>query len=369
MEVQVSSQVDLLDPEFSQGRGKLVWADSLGSLWLASVNRLTGMIVPADGKGTLVDPDAMTSSDLRITTNGPEWIATSLGDQIAYTKFLPGLVHNKLTARLGYAAQRVDGSWDSGFLDGSARLAPYASRDERDEAPRITYVDPSGNHYWRDLRSPGTEVLVPGYPPSMNSMRHVPGQRAVVYFAPDAGGHMQLFRSWPETGQTEQLTNDSGHDNTTNVPWMWKAPEYGGELLMAVLARSDSELRVYRWIDQAQPYWSVIRTVQAPDGGLFGSPEPFVHNGRSYLMLHGSVAATITNPSRIYLANVDATNPWFSQLTPDEPARSRRDPEVFVTFSGPKIYFNRLTLSSNPYCLTCNEGLFMTDTGLGPAVP
>lgn len=368
-ETQVSAQVDLLDPEFSQSRGRLVWADSTGSLWLATVNRLTGAIVPANGKGTLIDADAMTSNDLRITTNGPEWVSTALGDQVVYTKFLPGLPHSKLTARLAYAAQRLDGVWEAGFLGSAARLTPYASSDPRDEAPRITYVDPAGNHYWRDLRNPGSDVPVPGYPASMYSLRHVEGQRAVVYFAPDATGSVQLFRHWPDSGSTDQLTADSGHDTTTNVPWMWQAPEYGGELLMAVLADYDRELRVYRWVDRTQPYWTVIQTFKAPDGGMFGSPEPFVHNGRSYLVMHGSVAATLANPTRIYLAAVDAANPWLSQLTPDEPARSRRDPEVFVTASGPKIYFNRLTLSSSSYCLVCNEGLFMADTGLGPAVP
>lgn len=368
-EVQVSAQTDLLDPEFSQGRGKLVWADSAGSLWLGSVNRQTGMIEPADGKGTLIDADAMTSADLRITTNGPEWLATSLGDQIVYTKFLPGLAHTKLTARLAYAGQRTDGGWEYGYLDGAVRLAPYASRDERDGAPRITYVDARGNHYWRDLSASGSEQAVTGYAPSMYSMRHVPGQRAVVYFAPASSGGMQLFRYWPDTGTAEQLTDDSGHDTTTNVPWMWQAPEYGGELLMAVLANADSELRVYRRAGGTQPYWSVIRTVTAPQGGVFGSPEPFVHNGRSYLVMHGSVAGSAAFPTRIYLANIDSANAWLSQLTPDEPLRSRRDPEVFVTDSGPKIYFNRLTMSSKVYCLTCNEGLFMADTGLGPTVP
>ncbi len=75
-----------------------------------------------------------------------------------------------------------------------------------------------------------------------------------------------------------------------------------------------------------------------------------------------------TVPSAIFMTNIEASRPLMQQLTPDLPARTRRDPEVFVTSSGPFIYYNRLNSTVNPNCLTCSEGVFRTYTGLPPAL-
>jgi hypothetical protein len=56
----------------------------------------------------------------------------------------------------------------------------------------------------------------------------------------------------------------------------------------------------------------------------------------------------------------------FRQLTPTEPLRSRRDPELFITAAGPQIYFNRIDRSiPGP---NGNNGIYRTDTGLGPTL-
>ena len=54
-EMLVTPQRDLLDPEFSQPRNKVAWVDRGGGLWIADVDPATGLFVPADGKGSLVD--------------------------------------------------------------------------------------------------------------------------------------------------------------------------------------------------------------------------------------------------------------------------------------------------------------------------
>lgn len=366
-ETVAAPQFDLLDPEYSQSRGRVAWVDSTGNLWLAAIDRSSGLFVPSNGKGVLVDANAMTAGDLKVIGNGPEWLVNSGPDQIVYTKFLPGQPHNRASARLALAAQKPDGSWSTQFLGNQPRNAPYASKDPGDASPRISYVDPAGNHYWRDAWNAGTETLVAPYPASYYSMRFVQGQRAATFFAPAADGSTQAFRYWLDSGAIEQLTFDGGYEGTTNVPWMWQAPDFGNDDLLATLAYGDTELRVYRKLDPASPVWTVIYTASAPDGGMLGSPEPFVHNGRSYLFMHAT-AGGAANASRIYLSNVDAANPMFRQLTPDTPNRTRRDPEVFVTSSGPRIYYNRF-VPSNGWCPACSEGIYMTDTGLGPAAP
>lgn len=371
----VSSQQDLLDPEYSQARARITWVDSTGKLWVAAIDRETGLFSPVDGKGVLVDADAMSINDLTVIGNGPEWLSTSGLDQIVYTKFVAGRPHTRANARLALAAQSANGSWSYRFLGNRPRNAPYASDEPNDPTPRISYVDPAGNHYWREVAKPATETLVPWYPPSYYSMRFVRGARAVVFLAP-IDGHLQVFRYGLDNQVLEQLTFDEGLDDTTNVPWMWQAPEFGGEFLLAVLARNDWELRIYRQVDPTNPAWSVIYRARQPGGGALGSPEPFVHNGKSYVFMHATVPPN-NFPSRIFLSNIDGTNPQLLQLTPDLPLRVRRDPEVFVTNSGPFIYYSRLgagdPLSAavpQAVCLTCSsEGVFRTHTGLGPSQP
>lgn len=366
-ETLVSPQFDLLDPEYSQSRARITWVDSVGSLWIAAIDRDTGMFLPTNGKGVLVDPDAMATGDLQIIGNGPEWLMSNRPDQIVYTKFLPGRAHTRENARLALAAQRSDGSWGYQMLGDLPRNAPYASKDAGDAAPRISYVDRLGNHYWREVSPRSTENLVADYPQSYYSMRFVQGQRATVFLAPDANGQKQVFRYWLDSQALEQITTDSRHESTSNVPWMWAAPEFGNQVLMATLTDNDTVLSVYKQTDASIPAWSVIYTATAPGGGTLGSPEPFVYGGKSYLFMHATVGSEI-NASRILLSNVDAANPMMRQLTPDLPLRTRRDPEVFITSSGPKMYYNRFRPSLT-WCIPCSEGIFMSDSGLGPPAP
>lgn len=370
-EAQASAQKDLLDAEYSQSRGQVTWVDVNGRLWVANVDRQTGLIRPADGKGMLVDAAAMTSADLKTVGNGPEWLFTAGRDQIVYTRFLDGLPHTLENARLAVAGQSATGDWQYRVLGDLPRNAPYSSQDPGDPAPRISYVDAAGNHYWREVNRPNSETVVGAYPPSKFSMRFVRGARAVVFLAPDAFGHKQVFRYWLDTQVTEQITDDGGHDSTTNVPWMWQAPEYAGDFVLAVLSNNDTELRLYRQSNGPGTAWRVVHSVSSPQADTFGSHEPFVHNGRSYVFFTGSKTGD-TFPSRILLSGIDPAAALFLQLTPELADRSRKDPEVFITDKGPYIYFNRIDRSKLPpgvpigSCLACSEGVFFSDTGLGP---
>ena len=102
----MSSQIDLIDPEFSQSRAQFIWNDEVGNLWIGNIDRDTGNFVPWDGKGILVDPDSMTYGDKNKTWNGPEWIRTLEGDHILYTKFKGR--HTDRNARIGYAQARPE---------------------------------------------------------------------------------------------------------------------------------------------------------------------------------------------------------------------------------------------------------------------
>jgi hypothetical protein len=372
-ETLVSPQADLQDAEYSQTRGLITWADSDGKLWVAKVNRSSGSFEPANGKGILIDSDAMKTADLKVVGNGPEWVTTSATDQIVYTKFLAGRRHTMANARLAYASRDAGGAWSYRFLTGNLRRnAPYASNDPGDDLPRISYVDPKGNHYWRNLFDGASEALVPWYPQSYRSMRFVRGARAVVFVAP-VDGVSQVFRYWIDTAVLEQLTFDSGNKDLHSVPWMWQAPEFGNEFVLSTLV-DDIELRIYRQLDPTAGGtgpWTRVHSARSPHGGMLNSPEPFTHDGRSYVFM----AATIpphSYPEAIFLSNIDAAQPMFRQLTPDAPVRMRHDPELFVTDEGPYIYFNRfdpaVAPKGPPNCTACSEGVYRTFTGLAPAV-
>ena len=367
-EAQVTDQRDMLDCEFSQQRGQMAWVDRSGGLWVADVDRTNGMFIPADGKGTLVDPKAMASSDIRIVGNGPEWIGTATGDQIVYTKFLAGVPKTRGSARLALAQQRRGGGWEAGFLAPAnlPRAAPYPSHDPRDPFPRIGYVSPGGNHYWRNLYEPLSEERLEHYPSNQyyGPVRFVEGERGAT-MPRVVDGVSQVFYHDLDTGVETQLTFDGGQKDLQSMAWIWAAPDFGGARVMMTVA-DNIELRIYRE-DPGPSGWILVRSVRAPRGGMVKSPEYFVHDGASYVFFVASVPPA-TFPTQLFLANIDPGNPLLAQLTPDSPLRMRTDPEVFIADDGPWIYFNRQTidLSGSQHCLSCNEGIFRSHTGLPP---
>ncbi|WP_395701415.1 hypothetical protein [Aquabacterium sp.] len=364
----VSLQPDLIDFEFSPSRSKIVWADSTGKLWTADVDPTTGAFKPTNGKGTLVDGDALTTKDLNFTYNGPEWISAASGDQIVYTKFVPGTTHAAFTARLALATQNTDGTWTVRTMGpNSPRLGPYASHDAGDPVPRITYMDNFGNHYWRNVSTTVTEEMIPGLPPSIVSVRFVEGKRALLYATEANNGVRQVYMYALDTKQLAQITYDSGNKDLQTVPWSWVAPEFNGELALMTVV-DNSTLRIYKHDASASPQWQVYSQVTVPNGMRISSPEPFTYNGKSYVSM--TLAKPEDNyPSQIWLANIDPAAPLLRAVSDDSPVRARIDPEVVTTSKGVFVYYNRFNPLKNPqepFCGTCSEGVFRAFTGLTP---
>lgn len=361
----VVARSDMFDPEYNQARAKVTWVDRKGRLWVADIDRKTGLFKPRNGRGTLVDDDALTTTDQVMVGNGPEWLSALGPDRIVYTKFAPGQPHEREHARLAVAEQAFDGQWTHRLLSPLPLLRPYASTDARDPRPRISYVDPEGLQYWREVDNPDSQDLVQAMPKSRAlSMRFVQGQRATV-FVTKVLGDKQVVRYWHDFQRLEQLTFDGGHDGAS-APFMWQAPEFDNDYVVMVLYNQAQELRIYRQLDKSMPQWSVIHRVTAPPGTKFISSESFTAEGKSYVFMSATTFPGNLS-STIYISNIDASEPLFRQLTPDEPLRKRTDPEVFATTEGTFVYFNRVNRSDEGGC-PCYEGVYRSDTGLGPPV-
>lgn len=367
-EVQISAEKELIDPEFSQTRAQIVWADLLGRMWLADVSRDTGAISPPDGRGILVDPDALSLRDAFITFNGPEWAHAARGDHIIYTKFVTGEPHSQATARLAVARQTADGTWTYGFVAPDApRFAPYASDFDRDQAPVVTYVDPSGNHYARGTGPINSEVLIAEAAPSNIPLRPVRGARAVL-FSKTVDGVRQVHRFDMATQLSEQLTFDPGDKAAS---WMWRAPEFGSEFVLSTVVNNTVSIYRYLPAPDGSLQWTPVRAIEPPAGLKIYSPEPFTYARRSYIVL--ALGTEIDDfPSQIWVASVDPQRPDLRLVSADTPLRVRADPEVFITRNGPRIYFNRFLTTGDPqprkcFSVECSEGWWMADPGLAGA--
>ena len=370
-ETLMSAQKDLLDFEFSFMRGQFTWNDQDGKLWVGNVDRDTGMFYPPDGKGTLVDADAMSTSDVLKTGNGPEWAWSAAGDVILYTKFA-SKPHSQTNVRLGYAYTLADGNWSAGFLGPeNARKAPYGSETIGDTAPRATYVDADNNHYWREIGNPATEQALPDTAQNVTPVRHVRGARALMY-GKRIDRVTQVFYRDLDTGVITQLTFDRGDKDPS---FMWQAPEFGNEFVFLTVVGKSGEVRIYRNLQQPGTgtfQWTAIHSVFPPPDTKIVSPEPFTYNGKSYISM-ALVLGRTDYSSEVWISNIDSANPLFRRISDNAVLRARTDPEVFITNRGPLVYYNRRQLQLTPrgnlqFCggVKCSEGIYMADPGLGP---
>jgi hypothetical protein len=363
-EALASTTRGLIDPEFNQAKGQFTWVDLTGSIWVGGIDRATGALVPASGKAVLIEKGAAPSGGLGFTLNGPEWAYGADFDRIVYTRILPGTTPVPANARVGTAWQQSDGSWTRRTMSSDLpRNGPYGSEEAGDPAPRITYNDAAGNHYWRELLKPGTEAPLPGLPQAQFPVaRFARGERSAVYPV-KVDNVTQAFRYQLDSQVLEQMTFDGGEKEQ---PWAWRAPDFNNEMvLMTTVAQST--LVLYRQgLDSSNPTrWLPWTSLQAPLGGRFFSTEPFVYGGKSYVVMMVIVGAY---PTSIWVANFDGSAPLLRRITPELPDRARADPEVFFTDRGPVVFFGRYDQTKGSYwlCSACAEGLYRAETGIAP---
>jgi hypothetical protein len=370
---------------FGVGNSRFAFIDNENKLWVGQVDFNTGAFYPPDGRGTLIDPIAVAPREVG---NGPEWAFSQRGSELVYDRWTDGQPRTLANMVLGFA-RMGNGSWVPSTVEGSGGMAlPVGSMDPTDDFPSVHYQNLSlrSTLYWRDITPGAAQVTMPLSSTDKGMTRRwVPGTRDIIITAlasaqtqpgasragPTAAPviYKQVFLFHTGTGELEQLTFDP-----VDKLWgfMWSAPEYDNEKVFFVVT-GGNKLSIYRKLPRwdGQMRWRVVSTIDMPTATPYiNSPEPFVHNGKSYIFFALSSNPDLHDYTATTLIAITGLEPGsLKALTSDtNPARVRKDPEYFVTANGPYLYYNRYLVPGSPDDPRINEGVFRVDTGLGPPV-
>lgn len=367
---------------FGAGNARLAYIDSSHNLWVGFVDPANGYFFPPDGKGVLVDTNTTTATEIG---NGPEWLNSQLGSQLAYTRWTDGKPHTVPNLVLGFARAGGD-SWVAGPVAGSeGRVLPIGT--ENLNAPNalqsyqsFTLQSRTTSLFWRGAYPGAVEQAVPVTSNKAGATRRwVPGTRDIIItvsaaaVTPSAStvpaqepSWRQVFLYHTATATMEQLTFDN-----VNKYWafMWTAPEFNNEKVFVAMVGT-TRLQIYRKLptDDGGMAWTVVKTITMPaETPYVSSPEPFVYKGRSWVFFSLSSdpnGRNFTQPSRIAMTGIIPEVDDLRMLTSaTEPIRVRRDPEYFITANGPYLYYNRYLLETDT-TPPISEGVFRVDTGL-----
>ena len=318
--------VSLVDPEIDQLNHRIAWQNLAGELWVADLDPITGDLMPADGMGELVDTNL---APLLVTLNGPEWAYGQGGASLVYTR--------KFGAVFTLAAARQDlaGEWHGGSLVNSfLRFVPLGTPSSNTQQAKATYFafSPVNSDLflaWRDLFNPASEGFL--FDDAVTSGRWVEGLPMIVATVV-RDGYRQVVSYATDSEQLSQLTFDPSNKF---LPYMWLAPEYGEILMMTML--DTTSVGVYQ---QSGNVWDLIYSFVLPTTKPFvHSPEPFVYEGKSYILLvaadqlgsGGSFPGTPVGPTEIWLAGIDSAQPFFRRIDDPGYEANRLDPEIYIT--------------------------------------
>lgn len=329
---------DLIDPEVDTRNNRIVWQEldaSNSGMWIADIDPGTGAVEPIDGRGILLDDNLASILE---TLNGPEW---AFGESSTYVVYTDTNTRGKHHIAIAYEQAPDDWVVDR-LINGQERFSPTGSRIAGATNAYVSYVAPApvGNSIvYRDLdNAANTEITVGATSSASFWAEGFPG---FVYSRLSPFG-LQVALFDVTSGVSELITDDEGNKY---LPSVWWAPEYGEYRMMSVVGTQT--VGIYR--DGGGGYWEQVHEVILPSIHRFvHSPEPFVHNGRSYVSLvaaerlgdGGGGFGTPTGDTEIWIAGLDPDDPFFRRVS--EPTRfaNRKDPEAYSTSSGVVVLYN-----------------------------
>jgi len=271
------AQSAYIDPEILQGEARMAFLDSRLDAWVGEIDPATGLFRSADGRDHRVDTGISPWSRY---SNGPEWGLDANG---------PALFYVKDNAQGAGQLWRAEPPWDKPRL---TQLTHDTDIHNWICEPSVNSAAPStrvivyrgkpraaGNvNAWLDEDNPGEinpftdRMIVARWAFNTNlitfAYRARPGQTEPS----------QVTLVDTDTGKARVITGDEGNKID---PWLWNAPAFGGELMLAVNVDSRT-LALYRDVKRDGSPWQRIATLRLPAESPHPTPksvEP-VNGGR-----------------------------------------------------------------------------------------
>lgn len=349
---------------YGSGNARVAYVDTDFTVKVAPIDLDTGRFVLELAK--VVDSNAAFVTDYG---NGPSWAYSQRGSELVYTRYLNGRPRRDGSAGLGFARQTGFNQWQAGFVAGSLkRVSPKATTNENDAIPLMSYGDvkkPLG--YWRPIENNAVERVLPGDGSNNGiGLRWVPDSREIVYgYTPPGEVDNQIYVYNLDTQANEQITSGPGYKR---AQFMLYAPDRGGEAT-AFMVVDDTRFDLYRRdVSGGNASWVKYDTIDLPAAMPYvsGSPEAFVHNGKTWILLALRKTLGLNAPSNLAILSL-ASPHELRMLTDDSsPNRWRSDPEFYIAPNTVYIYYTRALPWKFP---TVGEGVWRVDTGLGPMQP
>ncbi|MCI0508026.1 MAG: serine hydrolase, partial [Gammaproteobacteria bacterium] len=324
-----------IDPEILGGENLMTFQDQSGKVWVARLDPVSGLFSSVDGKDMLMAEGALS---VRQTYNGPEFGLDKNGWSVFFTK----------------AVNDVPQVWRSRLSDGKPQAQPLytdsqrrqsvlASKNEQASEIDLLYVQGKlgdGHFFWADGNRAASETKVVRLK-EVDSPRWIDNTMKFVFVESDGKDAGQIKLVDTELGKVSTITNDAG---VKSFAYGWRAPEFDDELLVLALVDYTA---VGVWRDTAHGYWQRIATLTPPKASrykYFGSPEPFVSAGNSYvsLVLKDSNTRGSFRDSEVWILGIDndATTRFTRRVDDGLFPVMRSDPEIFSSESEIYVYYN-----------------------------
>ena len=316
-----------LDPETQAEESLLTFQDSAGDVFLADVDPLDGRFAVLGGRDRLLDTGAWPLAE---SFNGPEFGLDAEGWAVFYTKAnegVPALWRAQLNGDIVTAEP---------LTIGPRRQTVLASSDPQAQQTRLLFLRGTlfdGEVTWQDEDAPTSET-----PLGFNDLgvRWIDGTRRLVYIAADGPDAGEVVLVDTLTGSRRLLTSDG---IPKSFAYGFHAPETDR---LRVLALIDGATAIGVWEDPGEgglfePVATL--TVPGPAGRTFGSPEPFIAAGRSWVSFIVRESAP-GGPAEVWLARTDGSH--SHRCDDGEVGLRRSDPETLVTRDGVIVYFNAI---------------------------
>ena len=323
-----------IDPEILNKENLITFQTGTGDVWVAKLNPLTGLFLTASGKDYLVDQNAANPSQ---TLNGPEFGYDNSNWSLFFTKPYNNILQI-------WKAELHNESFISMPLKtgNQRRQTALVSKNYSTTSTRVLYILGSlkdGTLAWADSKNPSQETVIDSVD---KGIRWIEGTNKLVYVKQTGNFKGELCIYDTDSKSEKIITNDK---ITKSFPFAWFAPEYKNELVAVVMLDGDKKLGFYK--ETGNGFWELILELSVPDSSpysYFGSPEPFIAAGKSYISCVIKEKAESYSPSEVWIIGIQqGKNKSYARKIEDGLGIVvRTDPETFIGENEVFIYYNVL---------------------------